>query len=155
MLPNLKEHIKLLAEKYNHKLTYDRFKILVFSDKNRVEVQALDTKSVEITYNHSTGTEKTILKNSDVYDLLIAILTRFELNIIPSKNCELLNISHFIEEEGKVAHKRLAELKSELKKGQVMYRNLGGNRIEAEYYKGILILKDDLMNYKSNVIEFI
>ncbi|WP_053989917.1 hypothetical protein [Mangrovimonas sp. TPBH4] len=154
MLLKLKEHIKLLAEKYNHKLTYDKFKIIVFSDKNYVEINELNQKSVEITYNYSTGKEKTILKNSDIYDLLIEILTRFELNIIRSKNCELLNISHFIEEEGKVANKRLAELKSEIKNGQVIYRNLGGNRIEAEYYKGILILKDDLMNYKSNVIEF-
>lgn len=50
--------------------------------------------------------------------------------------------------------KTIQELKNKLKHSEVDKFDLGGNRFEVEYYKGILILRDDLPGCKSaNVID--
>jgi hypothetical protein len=89
----------------------------------------------------------------DIYDVLITLFSRYKVDpILPNKG-KLLTIKDWTTEEGEQAKKRLKKLAKDLDRSGVVYENLGGNRIEAEYYKGLLILTNDILLCKSNVIE--
>lgn len=65
----------------------------------------------------------------------------------------LLTLSDYINEENGLA--QLADLQTELATDSSLEtQSLGGNRILADYYRGILILSDDLVTAGTNVIDF-
>jgi hypothetical protein len=67
---------------------------------------------------------------------------------------DLVELKDFVNEES-IAKKSIKSLKEEWKiNNEIECMDLGGNRFEVEYYKGILILIDDLPNCKlANVID--
>lgn len=150
----IKRHIKLITEKYDHALTYDRSRLIINSEKNHIEIEEAGKDQFCLKYNTNEGVETITIAQEDVFDVLIALYTRWETTRVDEKRGELLKMAHFLEEEGKGAEKRLKQLRLDLKNNELNYRHLGDNRIEAEYFKGVIILKDDIMAYKSNVVDF-
>lgn len=67
---------------------------------------------------------------------------------------ELITLEEYLLSEGENGRKSLEALKKELKVRKISSYRLFGNRIEAEYYDGCLILNDDIRFLKTNVVSF-
>ena len=149
-----KKHIKILAEKFNHKIEYDRDIMVLKNSFNEIRIWTEDKYGTNISFNKSNDlSEEFKLKTEDFYNVLIEILGRkhIEEKLMIGTGI-LLTIKEWISEEGEFANEQLEGLKIELNSKQIEYKNLGGNRFFAEYFKGVLILTDDFCWGKSNVI---
>jgi hypothetical protein len=151
----IKRHIKLLAERFDHTIRYDNEKIILFNDKNTIEIEPCDKEKITILYNTHESLEEVLhVENIFIYDPLIELLKRTSLYKIEFIRGDLVELKDFVNEES-IAKKSIKSLKEEWKiNNEIECMDLGGNRFEVEYYKGILILIDDLPNCKlANVID--
>lgn len=150
----LKQHIRIIAEKFNHRIELQKDVIVLKNEVNEIKLRETDKHRINISYNINEN-QLDILKveTENVYDTVLELLTRNEQEEKPKmKTGILLTIEDWINEEGNSAKEQLEELKRDLRDKQIQFRELGGNRYVAEYYNGILILIDDLCWAKSNVI---
>lgn len=154
MEKELKKNIKILAEKFNHKIEYQKNTLILKSDINEIRLWETDKYGINISYNLSEDLKENLESETQfVYDILLELLTRNKReDKLSLKPGILLTIEEWIEEEGEFATEQLEKLKRDLANEQIEYRELGGNRFEAKYVNGILILRDDLYWAKSNVI---
>ena len=153
MNKELKSHIRKLAKKFNHEIEYQNDIVVLKSEMNKIELWEPDKNGVNISYNLSDNNfDKLKVEHDGVYDILIDLFRREKGSKLTLKNGVLLTIEEWIKEEGEFAKEKFEELKKDLHSEQIEFRELGGNRYEAEYYDGLLILKDDLCWAKSNVI---
>ena len=154
MNKDLKKNIKLLADKFNLVLEYDKDTLLLKNEINKIRIWEKDKHGINISFNLNGNIEEILkLSTEDIYDILLELFKRKSSEeIIEVKTGILLTVEEWINEEGKFAKKQLEELKRDLQYELIDYRNLGGNRFEAEFFKGVLILMDDLCWAKSNVI---
>src|SRR5690606_7090728 len=128
---------------------------ILFNDKNSCEIESLDKEKVTIIYNSNERINEVLhVENLYIYDPLIELLKRTSLYKIEFKRGDLMELKDFVNEE-RIARKSIKFLKEQLNNNDgIEYMHLGGNRFEVEYYKGILILIDDLPRCKlANVIE--
>ena len=153
--PKIKQHIKLLAERFGHSLSYEGSRILLFNEINAISITSTKKERIEISYNvDQTSPQEAIeVGNETVYDPLIQLLKRAFLHPITLRNSSIIQLSDFLSEE-RIARKTIPELKHEWLTQQIEYKNLGGNRFEAEFFKGVVILTDDLPDAMlSNVVD--
>lgn len=153
-MKTIKRNIKLLAEKYNHLIEYDKNAIILKNSNNDIRIWEEDKHEMNVRYNIDNKNINNLkLDKNHFYDLLIELLTRKKSNLnIEPKDGTLLTLEEWVNEEGDFAKEKLENLKRELKNSKIEYRLLGGNRYVAEYFKGIIIITDDLYWAKSNVI---
>lgn len=149
----IKKHIRLLAERSGHNIDYQAESILIRSFLNEVTILQSDKYSFDFQYNTMQGSIKVRAAREDVYDLLLGLLGRIEAVEVKRKTGPLLTMEEWIKEEGKLAKTELEQLRADLQSQEIHQRRFGGNRIEAEYYDGLIILSDDLCWWRSNVIE--
>lgn len=146
-----KKHIKILAERFSQLIEYDR-DILIL--RNDIRVWQKDKYGYNISFN-LLGKHRLLKVSIDgIYNVVIQLLRR-ENNTqdVELKSEVVLTVEHWVSEEGDFAREQLEKLKKDLKTESIKYRDLGGNRYEAEFYNGILILTDDLCFLSSNIIE--
>lgn len=150
----LKDHVKILADKFHHKVEYQKDVMILENQINHIKVWGKDKYGINISYNLNENQSANVkIENDDVYDVIIELLNRKEHNEkLKRKTGILITIEEWITEEGEFAKEQLEKLKIDLQYQQIKFRALGGNRFEAEYNNGILILTDDLCWAKSNVI---
>jgi hypothetical protein len=148
-----KKNIRVLAEKYHHSIQYDKEVVRLEAGSNTIEVEPTNKGVLTIRYNALKETEKLEIPSDEVYDVLIELLRRKETAVIHRKEGDLITLDLYRQEEGTIVDQWLKQLKAEINTKGIAHKQLGGNRIEAEYYKGLLILTDDLVYYLSNVIE--
>ncbi|NOQ71198.1 MAG: hypothetical protein GQ574_04295 [Crocinitomix sp.] len=153
MNQNVKKNIRLLAEKYKHDIQYRERSILLTSSINQIEITQKDKYGFYFSYNPNLEGKKREVDFHDIYDVLIDLLSRREIYHLKPKNGNLLTIDDWIDGDGCASDKAFQKQFKELDQSVLEYKNLGGNRIEAEYYKGLIIIIDDLLMDKSNVIE--
>jgi len=150
----IKRSVRLLSERYNHTINYEKNTIILRKDFSSIKIWQEDKNSIYVSFTIQDHQENQIkINNEDIYDVLLELFInpKGEESIL-EKNGILLTIDEWINEEGMYAKEKLTKLKKDLKNGDIKYRALGGNRYEAEYFKSILILTDDLCWAKSNVI---
>jgi len=152
--PRIKRHIKLLAEKFDHMVSYDRNDIFVLSDFNSICIGSTRKGLITLVYNAEDNLQVKIeVGEIQFYDPYINILKRTAPEKVEIRNNDIIQLQDFMEFE-RIARRTIPELKHELYTNQVDHKYLGGNRFEAEYYKGIITLIDDLPNgMLSNVID--
>jgi hypothetical protein len=150
-----KKNIRILAEKYDHAIRYDQEVIILESAFNRIEIRQKTREELTVSFNCAHGWEKLDIPHEEIYDIIIEVFRRNETQVVERKNyLPVLTLDSYIQEEGDFASDALKKLRSEIKNKGLTHKKLGGNRIEAEYYNGIIILTDDIMLQPSNVIAF-
>ena len=148
-----KKHIKILADKFNHTISFDRNSIIITNNINFINVTDIDKNNVVIRYNIDSGETELSVIDIDLMDVLFEILRRNKLYIIDIKQGSLLTLDDYIDVEGKYAKDQIKQIKTSKKDETITNRLLGGNRIEAEVYCDLFILTDDLMVYRTNTID--
>lgn len=154
MNKDLKKHIKNLADKFNHKVEYQKDVMIIKNQINHIKLWKKDKYGINISYNLDENQSDDLKVDAEyIYDAILELFNRKERSEkLKIKTGILITIEDWINEEGDFAKEKLEELKSDLQYQQIEFRELGGNRFEVEYYNGILILTDDLYWAKSNVI---
>ena len=154
MKKELKKHIKLLAEKFNHKVEYEKEVMVLQNVVDEIRIWEEDKYGTNVSYNEGKDLKIELKLNSEnFYNVFIEILGRkSQEEKLMIGDGILLTFEVWIKEEGDFAKDQIEGLKIDLENEQIEFRKLGGNRFEAEYFKGILILTDDLCWGKSNVI---
>lgn len=145
----IKKNIRLLSEKFNHEISYYEKGILIKSDKNFIEIIPQHQKKLLVKYNIEDGINEVEILDFEIYDLLINIFRRKELETIALNLSFPLNLED-LEEFGDL--NKFEEYLMSLVESNTDYINIGGNRVLTEFYKNILILRDDIGHAKSNVI---
>ncbi|MDO1451295.1 hypothetical protein Q0590_33785 [Rhodocytophaga aerolata] len=153
MYHQTKKNIRVLAEKYHYTIQYDREVVRLEGGSNKIEVEPTNKGRLTIKYSASKGTERLEIPNDEIYDVLIELFRRKEADELHQKEGDLITLDLYRQEEGTIVDQWLKQLKEEISTKGITHKEIGGNRIEAEYYKGLLILTDDLVFYLSNVIE--
>ena len=153
MNKSIKKNIRLLSQKFNHSIDYHIDCVFIHSSLNRVKISQEKKYGFKVQYNSFLKNISIDIEKEDVYDIILELLKRTELYELKEKTGFLLNVKKWINEEANDYGKEIIQgLIKVSKKDLIEYENLGGNRIEAEYYKGLIILNDDLCWDKSNVI---
>ena len=153
MNKDIKKHIRILAEKFNHLIEYDKDILILKNQQNDIRIWQEDKYGINISFNLKNKSKYLKINTDRIYDIVIELLKRGNNTQNIEINSEMvLTLEDWINEEGDFARKQLEELKKDLKLKDIKYRELGGNRYEAEFYDGILILTDDLCFASSNVI---
>ncbi|MDN5475579.1 MAG: hypothetical protein L0G39_01490, partial [Chryseobacterium sp.] len=81
----IKKNIRLLSERYHHDILYYEGVITIKNEKNIIEIFSQIKDHVSITYNFEDEIEKVAIRDIEIYDLLIKIFRR--------KNLEKVNLS--------------------------------------------------------------
>ena len=155
MFLNQKTHIKLLADKFAYSISYNNDSITLSNALNQIYITDKDKYSVVLSYDTKTGKTSYVVNEEDLIDALYELFRRDKLESIQRKNGKLLTLEDYIDEEGLFMKNKIKEVIQELNTGTITNKNLGGNRIEGEIYKDTLILVDDLMYFKTNMIDLI
>ncbi|WP_298541902.1 hypothetical protein [uncultured Aquimarina sp.] len=149
----IKKNIRIIAEKNNCTILYNSNSLTIIDSMNSIQIAQNNKYEFDLVYNIIKDIIQIKVPIEEIYDVLLELLRRIDLNKIKLKTGVLIQLIDWIKEEGVSAKDNLEKLKMDLKIKSIEYRHLGGNRIEAEYYKGLLILSDDLCWNKSNIIE--
>lgn len=149
----IKQNITLVAERYRHEIRYEQRHMLIESDQNSIQIKT-EKEDFIISYNTEFGTEELKCSTYELYDIILTLFTRFRQERIQKKNGFLLSLKRYFMEEGKLAIRDWERLKFDLENTTIDARILSGNRIDAEYYKGVIILKDDLRLELGNIVPF-
>lgn len=147
---NLKKNIRLLSERYEYKVSYQGKVILINNEKSFIEIFPQSKDDILVKYNFENGINEIKIQDFEIYDLLIKIFQREELEKVNLNPGYPLNLDDLKEEFGDL-NKFQEELLS-LMKSNVDYLDVGGNRVLTEFYKNVLILRDDIGYAKSNII---
>lgn len=149
-----KKHVRIVAEKFNHHIEYQKDVMVLKSDINEIKLWEIDKYGINISYNVNES-QSDILKveYKNIYDIILELLGRKgQDEKLETRTGILLTIEEWINEEGAFAKEQLEKLKRDLQYQVIEFRELGGNRYKLDYYNTILILTDDLYWAKSNVI---
>lgn len=150
----VKRHITLLAERFEHQIRYDKNALILFNSMNTIRIEEYKRDQLEISYNignSETKTERISIR--EVYDLIIKTLTRYEVHEVDFLLGTPIQLKEWMEEEWSKSS-RILDLQRKIKDENSEQIYLGGNRYEAEYYKGVIILMDDILWQPCNVIDF-
>ena len=154
MNKEIKKHIRILAEKFNHLIEYDKDILVLKNEINDIRIFQEDKYGINVSFNLLDKYRHLKVTTDRIYDVIIELLRRGKNTQDVELNSEMiLTVEDWINEEGDFAKKQLEKLKKDLKTENIKYRDLGGNRYEVEFYNGILILTDDLCFASSNIIE--
>ncbi|WP_262149432.1 hypothetical protein [Chryseobacterium foetidum] len=146
----IKRNIRLLSERYGHEISYFKNVIVIKNEKNFIEIFSQVKDYIEVKYNFEKGTLEIEIQDFEIYELLIKIFRRKELEKISLNPMDPLNLNDLEEEFGCLS--KFEEKLISLINSEVNYSDIGGNRVLTELYQDILILRDDIGASKSNVI---
>ncbi|KQT20584.1 hypothetical protein ASG22_16550 [Chryseobacterium sp. Leaf405] len=146
----IKKNIRLLSERYSHEISYFESVIVIKNEKNFIEIFSQFKENVLVKYNLEKGIDEVKIQDFEIYDILIKIFRRRDLEKVNLNPMNPLKIDDIEEEFGDL-NKFEEKLRSLINK-RTDYFNIGGNRVLIELYKNILILRDDIGASKSNVI---
>ncbi|WP_313385289.1 hypothetical protein [Chishuiella sp.] len=149
----VKNRIKILCEFFSYKITYENDIVKIFNSTNKISIRQAIKNQYIIIYNTNNSFDEIEIYENEIFDGLINIFNRINLEKIELNEFEIITLDILKEFEYSENHK-LEDTLEKIIKQNIEYKNIGGNRILHMYYKGYLILMDDLNGYfKSNVIK--
>lgn len=152
MKTETKKAIKILSEKYYHDVFFEKDILKISNSQNTISIQNIQKDFFEITYNTENENDRILLNEYEIFDVLINIFRRYKYEKIKRSPNELITLDILNKYEQN--YTTLEKILSEIITTNIEHKELGGNRILQEYYKGYLILTDDFANnLKSNVIK--
>ncbi|MCS3868045.1 hypothetical protein J3D55_000961 [Chryseobacterium ginsenosidimutans] len=140
----------MLSERYSHGISYLESIIVIKNEKNFIEIFPQFNENILVKYNFEKGIDEVKIQDFEIYDLLIKIFRRRDLEKVNLNPMSPLNLDDLEEEFGDL--NKLEEKLIALINSKTDYSDIGGNRVLTELYKSILILRDDIGTAKSNVI---
>ncbi|MEO1048994.1 MAG: hypothetical protein AAFX87_00095 [Bacteroidota bacterium] len=150
---SVKKNIRLFAEKYKHTIEYDKDVMLLKSKINQIKVWVEDKYGVNIALNKGQLITDIKVDTHLIYDALHQIFIRnSDLDAYKRPAGILITLDEWINEEGEFAEEQIQQLKKQLADATIDYKHLGGNRFIAEFYKGVVILTDDLSWAATNIV---
>lgn len=149
-------NLKILAEKFNHKLEAYSNSITIINETNRISIQIENNNSFRIIYNLNWNDKVIIISNNEFYNFIIQLLKREHVSTeILINNKKVIEIEDWFEIEKEIAKSLIDEIQAELKYDyRIKSINLKSNRFDVCYYNGILILEDQNKKYLANIFEF-
>jgi hypothetical protein len=149
-----KKRIRLLGEKQGFSIEYlpqDSLRLstgeatIEFKSKSRTEMDCFVTTSAKDSFHFVA--DKVL-----VFDIILRFTTPHHQETLRSyKTGQPLIIADYIAEEN--GENEVMKLQQHISTNPQMAITLGGNRIEVEYYRGVVIITDDLMTVPANVVE--
>ncbi|SFN51267.1 hypothetical protein SAMN05421594_3086 [Chryseobacterium oleae] len=146
----IKKNIKLLSERYDHHLLYHESVIVIKNERNLIEIFPQIKDHISVKYNFEEGVDTIEIQDFEIYDILIKIFQRQNLEKVNLSPGYPLDLNDLEDEFG-----NLDKFKEELRaliSTKTDYSDRGGNRVLTEFYKNSLILRDDIGSSKSNVL---
>lgn len=147
----MKKNLRLLCEKYNHKLEYHNHGIKICIKNTSLNIYE-NHQNFNIEFISPNHIQKINILENSVYDAIIEYFYWHESPELKLDRNVLISLDVWENEEDQYILKEFNTFKKEVSIDKTVYKSFGGNRILTEYYKGVLILRDDLAYYKSNVI---
>jgi len=148
----IKKNIRLLAEKHEHSISYLPNSIEINNEINEISIVQHTKELFRIEFNLTKEKQAIYISNLEIYDVVLQVVKRKNIHPIKIKTFPLLSIKQWLSDEGKSAQNDFNKLKTDLRKSNPANRIMFGNRIEAEYYSGIIILEDIMNEFVSNVV---
>jgi len=151
----IKQNLRILCEKYEFQLVYECDDLFLKKANEVIKIRNGRKDNLVVTYEVVDGKNELEIAYAFIFDILISIFERDHKEKI-SPNHDLITLDEFYNIEGEKAfwEKAFDEAKFDEVSNGISYKNLGGNRILVEYYRGRLFLRDDLTGYASNVIKW-
>ena len=141
-----KKRVNLVAEKCNWKVSYDWRYMVVSSGIKRMHIRQANKYTARVNaIEEDLQIEDSVLIEN-IIDYIHNFMTGQHSELAYKSPGELITINLWISEEGEHI---IDGVKNAARKSEV-YKELGGNRFIAEYYKEAVIILDDLLWYKSN-----
>jgi len=150
-----KKYLRKLSEKYDHILEFRKDIMVLKNSMNEIEISPSKKDNLIISYNANYRIAQLEITPEFVFDIVISIFERSSLDAI-KENLVLITLDEFYKQEGdrKFWENIFDQAKIAEEEHEIKYQDIGGNRILVEYYKGLLIFRDDLSGFASNVIEW-
>jgi hypothetical protein len=77
MQKEFKKHIKLLAEKFNYEIEYEKDRLVLENNVNKIKIWVEDKYGTNVSFNLTESSIKTLkVKTESFYDILHEILVR-------------------------------------------------------------------------------
>lgn len=152
---SVKKNIRLLAEKYDYAITYEQEVVVLERDDISIRLTTIDKYSSNVKYtNKDTAGEINITPQFVFHAILMLFDYENNYSLLNWKFNELLTLEHYYREEN-FSEKEISAWIYRLKETNTDYEMFPGNHIGIEYYKGILILTDNIYFYSWNVVEWV
>lgn len=150
-----KKRIRLLAEERNGVVEYDQGdSIRVRCDTRSVTFTSKSFETMACCIDLGDGPRTFPLPKTYVFDIVDRLASSHLASTLRDyPRLPILQIDDYIKDEQGLPF--LLSLQRELSDNPALvHKELGGNRILAEYFRGMMILRDDLIMAATNVIEF-
>jgi len=150
-----KKRIRLLAEECNSTVEYGHDdSIRVRCDSGTATFTSTSFETMSCCIDLSDGPRMFPLPKTYVFDAVDRLaFSHLASTLRDYPKPPLLQIDDYINDEHGLP--RLLSLQRELSDNpSIVRKELGGNRILAEYFRGVMILRDDLIMAGTNVIDF-
>lgn len=110
-----KNHIKLLAERFDHAVAYGINKIFISNYLNKIEIESEGKEIIKLSYNNvNINSEILEFEKKYIYDVLIKLFRRHELYKIEFNPSDLIQLNDFKTEEN-IAKKNDSGVKEQIK----------------------------------------
>ena len=154
MTREISHNIKLLSEKLDLMHEVKKESVVLKNDNISVNIRQKDALQFQIEYSNYSDSYKRTVDLNLIYDFLIdVLLEKDNLKTIAPKTGVPLTIEKWIEIEGDFAEEQLKKLHNEIERRDIEFKELGGNVIEAVYFKGVIFLTDVLCETPSNIVQ--
>jgi hypothetical protein len=153
-MQQFKKRIRLLTESLGGKISYGHDQSLGVSfGVNSARMTPTSSDEMDCSIDLGRGEFTISLPKSFAFDVVDRLSTRhLAESLIGYPKPPILQLADYISEEH--GQPMLRTLRGEIEATpSLLHKCLGGNRILAEYYQNVLILRDDLAMAATNVLE--
>jgi hypothetical protein len=150
-----KKRIRRLAEECNATVEYGKDDSMrVCCNTGTVTFTPMSFETMACRIDLGNGPREFPLRKSYVFDVVDRLASsHLAATLSDYPTLPILDIDDYITDEQGLPF--LLALQEELSTNPTLvHKELGGNRILAKYFRGVLILRDDLVMAGTNVIEF-
>ncbi len=150
-----KKRARIFSEKLGGVIDYGKNDSLNFQiGDNSVVFTPVSKNEMNCTINLNNGSTSYQISKDYIFDIIEKLcLPHLSETLLKYKNKTILQLSDYINEEN--GQKLLDELRQRIVDNPSLETaDLGGNRIIVEYYRGILVISDDILWCATNVIDF-
>ena len=151
---SIKKNLRLLAERYGYVTCYEKDNLLLKKDDFIIKISSLVKGFINVRYSNKNTSNEIDAASKLIYHIVLRLFDCDKENLIVEwKSQRLLNLELYYEVEN-FSEKEIRLQINELLENGKEYKEFGGNLIFGEYYKGVIILTDDLYFYSWNVVDW-
>lgn len=148
----IKKHVRLLAEKFLYSTDYVAEVIVLHKEPVTIKINISGSNQLEIWHTINSNISKHVIIESEAcYDYIVKAFLSPDKAGIVSNAGDIISMEIWTDTE-QISLKEISQTIAEIRAQGLERYLFRGNRILAEYYKGIILVRDDLGYYKTNVL---